>query len=250
MGSVPDARSARIVGRVRERELLREAVVRAAAHQPCAVFVQGEAGVGKTRLVSDLCGTAEERGFTVLWGSCVRFGAATAPYAPVVSALEHWLSANAAGGLPADVLACADDLGALLPSVDRTAEGGDATPRLVTIIDRLIGRICANQPVVLVVDDVHWADVTSLDVLAYLVTGFHRQRLLMVTTSRTRRSESAIRCTAGWPTSPAARGYRTPAGTVRPRRHRNPDRGPVRTGSGSWPCRGRVRHLSRQRVLH
>ena len=148
------------------------------------MFVHGEAGVGKTRLVLDACEVAERCGFGVLWGSCVRFGAAGAPYAPIVTALERWFIPEGATGLRGEVLGRSDDLYALIGCLDQSGDGGGLTPRLAPIIDRVLGRICADQPVVLVIDDLHWADETSLDVLAYVVAGFRRQRLLLVTTSR------------------------------------------------------------------
>ncbi|MBM7787242.1 helix-turn-helix transcriptional regulator [Tenggerimyces flavus] len=167
-----DAEPARLAGRMAERALLIDAMERAAKGTPAAVFVHGEAGVGKTHLVTSIRTLAEQRGFAMLWGACVRFGAATVPYAPIVGALEHWL--NRAGNEMQT-----DDLGKLLAG-DAPAEA----PRLIPVIDKLIERISSNQPVMLVIDDIHWADVTSLDVLAYLVTGFRHQRLLVVATAR------------------------------------------------------------------
>lgn len=170
-----------------ERARLTEAMDRAAEGTPSAVFVHGEAGVGKTHLVTSIRTAAERQGFAVLWGSCVRFGAATVPYAPMVGALEHWL---AKAEIPADVEAAANRLGKLLAG-DQEAEA----QRLIPVIDQLIGRISAHQPVLLVIDDIHWADVTSLDVLAYLVTGFRHQRVLVVATAR---EEGIGRPLRGW----------------------------------------------------
>ena len=68
-----------MAGRVAERRLLEEVVDRAAAGVPGAVLVHGEAGIGKTRPVSEVCAAAGARGITTVWGSCVRVGAIEAP---------------------------------------------------------------------------------------------------------------------------------------------------------------------------
>lgn len=67
-----------IAGRVEEGRVLAAAMSAAAGGQPCAVFVHGEAGVGKTRLVRAVCDQAAANGAAVLWGRCVRFGAVDA----------------------------------------------------------------------------------------------------------------------------------------------------------------------------
>jgi hypothetical protein len=64
-----------LVGRMGERQTLDAALDDAATGTPCAYLIHGEAGVGKTRLVHDICEQARRREFTVLWGRCVRLGA-------------------------------------------------------------------------------------------------------------------------------------------------------------------------------
>jgi DNA-binding CsgD family transcriptional regulator/tetratricopeptide (TPR) repeat protein len=118
----------------------------------------------------------------VLWGPCVRFGAEAVPFAPLIIALERWLR-HADARARADVLEVGEGLGALLPSLARPAGPGVAV-RLVPLIDEVISRICLSRPAVLVVDDIHWADLTSLDALAYVVAGFRDQSLLLVATYR------------------------------------------------------------------
>jgi len=172
----------RIAGRELEQNLLGEAIRGASSGTPCAVFVHGEAGVGKTRLVSQVCADAEARGFTILWGRCVHFGAASSPYLPIISALERWM-ASVTDEERRWLLGEVVGLEALLPSLggDTQAEKGG---RPLSIIETAIDKIALHRPTILVIDDVQWADVTSLDVLAYLVTGFRGQRLALVTTHR------------------------------------------------------------------
>jgi AAA ATPase domain len=91
VGGGPGAPLPGIAGRVEEGRVLGAAMSAAAGRQPCAVFVHGEAGVGKTRLVRAVCDEAAADGAAVLWGRGVRFGAVDAPYVALIGALEDWL---------------------------------------------------------------------------------------------------------------------------------------------------------------
>jgi len=159
-------------------DLLARVVRRAADGQPCALVVHGEAGVGKTRLVRE---TSSDRDLLVLWGSCVHFGGASVPYAPIIGVLQNWLT-QAVPAERADVLAGVDELSTLLPML-RTSPIA-ATDRLIPLIDLVVNRIAERHRTVLVVDDLQWADVASLDVLAYLISGFRGQRLTVLGTCR------------------------------------------------------------------
>ncbi len=158
--------------------MLAGALEGAAGGRPCAVVVHGEAGIGKTRLVREACDALDVQ---VLWGSCVRFGAASVPFAPITGALQGWLN-TADDATRAAVLTGAEELSTLLPALGtaRDTEPG----RLLPLIDLVLNRLAAHRPTVVVVDDLHWADRTSLDVLAYLVTGLRTQRLALLATCR------------------------------------------------------------------
>ncbi|MDX6251469.1 MAG: hypothetical protein QOF10_4829 [Kribbellaceae bacterium] len=169
----------RFAGRSTEQQLLGDVVRDAAGGIPHAIVIHGEAGIGKTRLTRELC---RDPKLNVLWGSCVHFGGASVPFAPVTGALQDWLC-RADAEERAEVLAGTDGLATLLPSLGG-APGGDAAglPRLV---DLVLNRIAARRPTLVVVDDLQWADVASLDVLSYLIAGFRAQRLVLVATCRT-----------------------------------------------------------------
>ena len=145
------------------------------------MFVHGEAGVGKTRLVRTACDDAAPEGVTVLWGRCVRFGSVDSPYVPLIGALEGWAASAEPGELSA-VLAAVPAAGELLPSLGGNA--ADSAVRLLSVVDALVIAIASRHPTVLVVDDVQWADMASRDALAYLVAGFHHQRLAVLATYR------------------------------------------------------------------
>jgi DNA-binding CsgD family transcriptional regulator/tetratricopeptide (TPR) repeat protein len=143
------------------------------------VVVHGEAGVGKTRLVQEVCDARP--GTQVLWGTCVHFGEATVPFAAVAGALQSGL-ADLDAAERAEILAGAGELAGLMPALgaDRRSEAG----RLLPLIDLVVNRFAARAPTVVVIDDLQWADRTSLDVLAYLITGFREQRLALLATCR------------------------------------------------------------------
>ena len=181
MGGGSGARLPGIAGRVEEGRVLAAAMSAAAGGQPGAVFVHGEAGVGKTRLVRAVCDQAAANGAAVLWGRCVRFGAVDAPYVALIGALEGWLE-SAESADRSTVLAAVPAATELLPVL-----GGQPTRsmvRLLPIVDRLIHALVAVRPAVLVVDDVQWADAASRDAITYLVAGFRSQRLAVVATYR------------------------------------------------------------------
>ncbi|MFI6830350.1 AAA family ATPase [Kribbella sp. NPDC050241] len=181
MGGAGVLRSPRIAGRAEERRMLGTAIRAAAEGRPCAVFVHGEAGVGKTRLVRVAADEAAARGMAVLWGRCVRFGAVDSPYGPLISALEGWAESADPREL-ADVLADVPAAGGLVPSLN--AYTSSSAIRLLSVVDALVMAIASHRPTVLVIDDVQWADLASRDALSYLIAGFRGQQLAILTTYR------------------------------------------------------------------
>ncbi|MFC5265451.1 AAA family ATPase [Kribbella qitaiheensis] len=181
MGGATVGRVSSIAGRSEELGLLRAVIGAAAKGRPCAVFVHGEAGVGKTRLVTEVCREAAAKSSAILWGSCVRFGAVDAPYVALVGAFEGWVeSANPAE--LSEVLAAVPGAGDLVSSSGRRLTS--SAVRLLSTLDGLVHAIAERRPVVLVVDDVQWADPATRDAIAYLVAGFRSQRLAILVTYR------------------------------------------------------------------
>ena len=181
MGGVAVPSLPGIAGRVEEGEVLAGAISAAVGRRPSAVFVHGEAGVGKTRLVRAVCDNAAASGAAVLWGRGVRFGAVDAPYVALIGALEGWLE-SAEPSERANALEAVPAAAELLPSL-----GGQptrSTVRLLPVIDGLLQALVSQRPTVLVVDDVQWADLASRDAITYLVAGFRSQRLTVLTTYR------------------------------------------------------------------
>jgi DNA-binding CsgD family transcriptional regulator len=180
MGRTLDQLNPGLAGRGAERGALGKSLDAASEGRPVAVVVHGEAGVGKTRLVRELADEARSSGCEVLWGTCVHFGAASLPFAPVVGALQSWLvHAEAA---ERDAMLSGVEFERLLSMLrgDRIQE----PDRLLPLVDAAFNRISRLRTTVVVLDDLQWADVASLDVLAYLIAGFSEQRLLLVATCR------------------------------------------------------------------
>jgi predicted ATPase len=175
------------VGRLEQLQILEAAVVRAANPEPAVVLVGGEAGVGKTRLLAELASSCVNEGSHVLAGGCVPVGEGALPYAPIVEALRP---------LPAELDADAvrelagpswPELARLLPSLGEPPGGRPgpaAQTRLFELLLGLLGRLSEETPLLLVVEDVHWADRSTRDLLAFLVRNLRRERLLVVVSYR------------------------------------------------------------------
>jgi len=182
MGDAGRVTSRLVAGRALEWGRLLQALSRSAQGLPAAVLIEGEAGVGKTRLVREVTDQFWAGGHEVLWGTCVRFGAASVPFAPVLQALDGW-AGRVDREVRSEVLGGSDAVSVLLPSLGVGLPDVPSS-RLLPIIDRVVQRIALERPTVLVVDDLQWADASSLDSLAYLIAGFRGQNLALVVTIR------------------------------------------------------------------
>ena len=172
---------ATLSGRARERARLLDGVRAGLEGSPRAVLVHGEVGIGKTTLVRSVCEQVRGERTQVLWGRSLRFGAVEAMYHPLVLALEGWLR-EVDDAQRAAVIETVPGAALILPSLGASPTRGHSM--LMMVVDALIGRVVAQGPTVLVVDDVQWADPATWDALTYLVAGFGRQRLTLVTTHR------------------------------------------------------------------
>ena len=147
-------------------ERLRRAWRQASAGDATMVTVLGEAGAGKTRLIAAFALEARHEGATVLAGRC--FEDAVAPYEPFAEVLRgHTVFA-------ASVSAWAmSELGRLVPEIapEPTEHGGDprgARHRLFEAVALVIGAAARDRPVVLVIEDLHWADPSTILMLAHV----------------------------------------------------------------------------------
>jgi class 3 adenylate cyclase/tetratricopeptide (TPR) repeat protein len=173
------------VGRAEELQILEAAGRRAADGEPAVVLVGGEAGVGKTRLITELTARCAAQGTRVLAGGCVPVGEGALPYAPIVEALRALLGDLGAGAVRKLVGPSWPELARLLPALgepDRTGPAEQA--RLFELLLGLLNRLAEQASLVLVVEDLHWADHSTRDLLAFLVRNLRRERVLLVVTYR------------------------------------------------------------------
>jgi DNA-binding CsgD family transcriptional regulator len=188
--------SPEFVGRAAELGRLEAALHRVEGGSAAAVFVGGESGIGKTRLLRELERVAVDRGARVLRGDCLAFGADGLPYAPIAAALRGLARDLEPSAFEELVGPAGGDLARLLPelSVSRShnelASGvtgaGDAIAqaRLFGLLRGLLDRLAAEAPVVFAVEDIHWADRSTLEFLSSLLRGLRDDRLLLVCTYR------------------------------------------------------------------
>jgi DNA-binding CsgD family transcriptional regulator/tetratricopeptide (TPR) repeat protein len=177
------------VGRVEELQALETSRVRAADGEPAVVLVGGEAGVGKTRLVAELTSRWHaDDGTRVLAGGCVPVGDGALPYAPIVEALRALVADVGVNEVRGLVGRSWPELARLLPALgepDRTILSDQAAQaRLFELVLGLLGGLGEQAPLVLVVEDLHWADRSTRDLLAFLVRNLRRERVLLVVTYR------------------------------------------------------------------
>ncbi|MEU2456302.1 AAA family ATPase [Streptomyces sp. NPDC012473] len=174
------------VGRAGELAALTDALARAAAGEPQALLVGGEAGVGKTRLVEEFLAATCRREAVVAVGGCVEIGADGLPYAPFATALRA-LRRALPDELTEALAGQEGELARLLPELgeaDRTPNDEHGTARLFELAARLLERISVVRTVVLVLEDLHWADASTRHLLTYLFRTLRNGRLVVVATYR------------------------------------------------------------------
>ncbi len=174
------------VARPSEDALLEAAWAEAATGRRGVVLLAGEAGVGKSRLGAELARRAHEHGAIVLYGSCREDIAV--PYQPLVEALDHLVAHEPS--LVAAVDSQAAELGRLLPRLRALAVApstGDPDSdryRLFGAITALLAEAGRSAPVLVVMEDIHWAAAATLQLLAHLLRATSPMPLLVIATYR------------------------------------------------------------------
>jgi DNA-binding CsgD family transcriptional regulator/tetratricopeptide (TPR) repeat protein len=171
-----------LVGRDSELERLRGLLRDAAAGATVTALVSGDAGIGKSRLVAEAMRIAELDGFTVLCGQCAEIGDSV-PYLPFADALR-----TAPPEIEAAVKA-RPVLSRLLPDGGGQSEGGEwsglTRQQMFGAMLSLLSELAADRPVLLVIEDLHWADATTRHLLTFLARMLHRERVAVIGTYRT-----------------------------------------------------------------
>ena len=181
-------RDVSMVGREAERQLLLEALDRVVAERACKlVTVLGAAGVGKTRLVDEAFASVGERAI-VLRGRCLSYGEGITywPVAEVVrqaAGITHDDTLQAAQGKLAALLAGqeqAEQLARRIAASVGLAEAGGTTEEIFWAVRQLFEHLARRRPLVVVVDDLHWAEPTLLDLIEYLANFARNAPMLLV----------------------------------------------------------------------
>ncbi|TDD84074.1 helix-turn-helix transcriptional regulator [Actinomadura darangshiensis] len=170
-----------LVGRSAELGGLRDALAAA----PGAVLVGGDAGLGKTRLIREFARDADVR---VLIGGCLELGSDGLPFAPFTTVLRGLVRDIGIDGV-AGLVPRGDTggLARLLPEFgepESDAASGEERARLFEVVLTLLERLAERGPVVLVIEDAHWADRSTRDLLEFLVRNLGGAPLLIVMTYR------------------------------------------------------------------
>ncbi len=173
------------VGRDREMTTLLEVAERARTGSTQTVLVGGEAGVGKTRLVTEAIARLP-RPTRVLWGCCLDGGEQPTPYVPLVDAVRHLV-----GDIGADRVSQAAgpgvrELARLVPELGPAGADSDfGRARLLDAVASLLEQLSSRELVVLVLEDLHWADHATRDLLTFLTASMRTGRVLICATYRT-----------------------------------------------------------------
>src|SRR3954467_6223869 len=179
------------VGRSAELRQLQVALDDARSGAVRTIIVGGEAGVGKTRLLAEFRGRAEAHGLRFLEGGCVDLGDAARPYDPLVGALRPWLR-----GLPSEefdriVGPARSALRHLIPDLGLESDdepAGDASSAQSAFYLQVLGlieRIAADVGTVIALEDLHWSDRSTRDMLRFLVRNLTDGRVVLLGTYRT-----------------------------------------------------------------
>src|SRR6185312_16077451 len=178
------------VGRGTELSSVIAGLESAAAGEPVVVLVGGEAGVGKTRLVEEAAARARAEEARVLTGSCIEVGGEGLPLSPVVDVLRSLMRQMPGDELDGVLGPARIELARLLPELDPQTPASAApaeaegNARVLELVFGVIQRLAGDRPLMLVIEDLHWADRSTLDLVALLVRALRDARVLLVITFR------------------------------------------------------------------
>ncbi|MFP5019758.1 helix-turn-helix transcriptional regulator [Pseudonocardia phyllosphaerae] len=185
---IPGASVGALVGRSTELAALRADLEAARSGRAGAVLLAGDAGIGKSRLAAELAGVAEASGFRVVVGRCLDTGSAPLPYLPISEVVGELVATDP------ELVAHRPALRGLLPDGGPAAPGGnvpaptDRDSDRLQVFDAVAGalrEVAATAPLLVVLEDLHWSDRSTRELVAYLLSRLGSQRLLVLATYRT-----------------------------------------------------------------
>ena len=180
-----------LIGRVDELGRLEAALGRAIDGQSSATLLAGEAGVGKSRLVAEFEERARTAGVEVLQGGCILLGDGALPYAPVIEALRGLVRRTPAtdveavfGPGRAELARLVPDLGPVVDDARTGLSVQSAQGRMFELLLGVLERLAARSPVLFVVEDLHWSDRSTRDLLGFLVRNLRDAAVMLLLTYR------------------------------------------------------------------
>jgi DNA-binding winged helix-turn-helix (wHTH) protein/predicted ATPase len=191
-GDDAGTRAAAVLGRERELASMSRCLERARHGDRQVVFVTGEPGIGKTTLVGAVSDEAAGLGFCIAWGQCLEQYGAGEAYLPVLDALSRLGRTSDGARVTALLREHAPtwllELPALLPAGERDALRQQALSttreRMLRELAGAIEAITSEVPLMIVLEDLHWSDYSTLDLIGYLARRRDRARLIVVGTYR------------------------------------------------------------------
>ncbi|SEG72498.1 regulatory protein, luxR family [Nonomuraea solani] len=176
------------VGREEELAALAESFQEARKGAVTAVLVGGEAGVGKTRLLQRFAEQCAAGGAHVLFGGCVELSTEGLAYAPFTAALRQLVREQGPAAVAALLPEGAErDLARLLPEFGEPTGDGETDTGRARLFEQfltLLERLAEQRPTILVIEDIHWADRSSRDLIAFLSRNLGAPQVLIVMTYR------------------------------------------------------------------
>ncbi|WP_426520035.1 ATP-binding protein [Diaminobutyricibacter sp. McL0618] len=184
------AASPSMIGREPDLETLREQLAESSEGSPRAVVVGGEAGIGKTRLLDEFRAEAS-RSALVLTGRSVDLGADGAPYAPFTGILRQLADDIGIGALLDAAGPSRSALTVLLPELS-SIEGLDSpgtaartgVERLYELVAVLFENVSRERQLVIIIEDIHWADAATLELVRFLIRMLAGGKILIVLSYR------------------------------------------------------------------
>ncbi len=181
--------SPRFVGRANELGLLEVGLEAVRDGRATTFVLAGEAGVGKTRLIEEFLARAEAAGAVGLVGGCLDLEEGRLPFGPFIEALRPRMRALDPAERQELAVLGGRELAALLPELELRGEQESRTStlapgRLFELFLRLLSHLASARPLVLVVEDVHWSDRSTRDLLAFLARNLRGERVLLIATYR------------------------------------------------------------------
>jgi DNA-binding CsgD family transcriptional regulator len=188
-----------LAGRARELQQIAHALDAADSGHGAARLILGDAGVGKTRLCDEVAAAAAARGFTTLRGAALERGGL--PFLPFAELLDAALTTLADQPFRAATRGIEDELARIAPHLEQlavaastssvAAEGTDR-PRVFAAVRKFLERLSRASPLLIIVDDAHWADEGSVLLLRYLARAVGARRVLMLITCRTGEGDDSL----------------------------------------------------------